>query len=137
MYSVVCTVVADVQDTVKMLQPQTGRNGEKYFHFQYQIELLFGLIEHKAQICWKENVGAFPLGVQDRKTDGVFFTGSGKAVSSRMAVVVNMFALFSEVSLQVSGQDSLRLWSWNNLILIERIGNVLYIVVSHTPPLLA
>jgi hypothetical protein len=58
MFSVVCTVTADVQSAVNALSPQTGQNGEKYFHFRYEIELLFGLTEHKAQICWKENVCA-------------------------------------------------------------------------------
>jgi hypothetical protein len=60
MYSVVCTVVADVRSAVAALPPLTGENGDRFFRFDYDIELLFGLTEPKALICWDEKVSHFP-----------------------------------------------------------------------------
>ena len=90
--------MADVRDAVRILQPQTGRNGETYFHFKYQIELLFGLTEHKAQICWNENVGAFPVGYETERVMASFCRVR-KSGEYQIAVVINNVALFSENSL--------------------------------------
>ena len=56
MYSVACTVVADVKSAVKHLPRHTGRNGREYFIFSHEVQLSFGLTEHVAQVCWKERV---------------------------------------------------------------------------------
>jgi hypothetical protein len=58
MYSVGCTVVADVKSAVKHLPRQTGRNGREYFVFSHEVQLLFGLTEHMAHVSWKERVSA-------------------------------------------------------------------------------
>ena len=61
MYSVVCQVVADISALAPTLTPLTGKNGKQYYRFDFQIELLFGLTEHKARVCWKENVRVLPV----------------------------------------------------------------------------
>jgi hypothetical protein len=55
MFGVVCQVVVDLQSLAPTLRPQTATNGKRYYRFDYTIELLFGLTEHKAQVCWTEN----------------------------------------------------------------------------------
>ena len=59
MYSVACTVVADVKSAVRNLPRQTGRNGKEYFIFSHEVQLLLGLTEHEAQVSWKERVSDF------------------------------------------------------------------------------
>jgi hypothetical protein len=43
------------------LNPRKGRQGKTYFRVDYEIVLLFGLTELKAQIAWKENVRCIVL----------------------------------------------------------------------------
>ena len=52
----VCTVTADVRSATQSLPCLIGPNGEQFYRLQCDVELLFGLTEHKARICWKENV---------------------------------------------------------------------------------
>ena len=69
MYSVVCTVVADVRSAVAALPPVIGENGERFYRFDYDMEMLFGLTEHKAVICWNEKVSG-PSHDKEWKIDG-------------------------------------------------------------------
>jgi len=55
MFDVVCEVVVDLTSLAPTLMPRTGLHGERYYRFDYSVELLFGLTELKAQVCWKEN----------------------------------------------------------------------------------
>lgn len=49
---------ADLSELKKSIPPRTSRkNGERYYHYQFDIVLLFGLTELKAQLAWIENVG--------------------------------------------------------------------------------
>jgi hypothetical protein len=57
MFTPVCTVTADVEKAVQALLPLVGPSG-RYFYFGFDIEILFGLVEFQAYICWKENVCA-------------------------------------------------------------------------------
>ncbi|KAL0573590.1 hypothetical protein V5O48_008367 [Marasmius crinis-equi] len=52
-YSVLCTVKADTLETSKTLSNRFGPNGN-YFVLEFDIILLFGLTELKAQIAWTE-----------------------------------------------------------------------------------
>ena len=53
-----CIVSADLSEMKKLTQPQTNQqNGKHYYVLEFDIILLFGLTELKAQIAWKENVG--------------------------------------------------------------------------------
>jgi hypothetical protein len=52
----VCTVTADVRSATQSLPCLIGPNGEQFYRLECDVELLFGLTEHKARICWKENV---------------------------------------------------------------------------------
>ncbi|KAF8655079.1 hypothetical protein AX16_003244 [Volvariella volvacea WC 439] len=53
-WRVTCTVVADAASVNGIIQ-QGHRNGLSYYTINYEVILLFGLTELKAQICWKEN----------------------------------------------------------------------------------
>jgi len=59
MYTPVCKVVTDLAALMPRLSVLTGKNGEEYCRFDFNVELHFGLTELKAQICWKENVCLF------------------------------------------------------------------------------
>ncbi|KAF8333721.1 hypothetical protein F5887DRAFT_893234 [Amanita rubescens] len=52
-----CTVSADISQFKKFAYPRTNRtNGEKYYEWNFDVILLFGLTELKAQVAWMENV---------------------------------------------------------------------------------
>ena len=51
-----CEVTADVSELVQSLQPQRAADGSKYYEIRYEIVLLFGLTELKAQIRWMDKV---------------------------------------------------------------------------------
>jgi hypothetical protein len=55
-YPVVCTIEADTS----LVQPKkkVSRYGTTYYEISFQIAILFGLTELKAQIIYKENVSA-------------------------------------------------------------------------------
>lgn len=55
-FPVLCTIEADTSGIARALQPRYGPSGNSYFYMEYDIVLLFGLTEMKAQISWKENV---------------------------------------------------------------------------------
>ena len=56
LYSNICAIRADFRSAVEALPCLTGTDGTTYFKFHFTVEMFFGLTEHKAQICWKENV---------------------------------------------------------------------------------
>jgi hypothetical protein len=45
----------------KVLQPQRGEGGAIYYQHYFDIVLLFGLTELKAQISWTEDVSCLCL----------------------------------------------------------------------------
>lgn len=52
-----CTVSADVSQFKKFARPLTNpTNGKKYYQWNFDVILLFGLTELKAQVAWMENV---------------------------------------------------------------------------------
>ena len=53
-----CEVTADLTKLKKkcLIQPQTNHRGAKYYVLKFDIVLLFGLTELKAQLAWTENV---------------------------------------------------------------------------------
>jgi hypothetical protein len=55
-YTTCCTVHADTQGIPRELRhsPYSG----SYYNLEFEVVLLFGLTELKAQIAWKENVSA-------------------------------------------------------------------------------
>jgi len=55
MFSTMCTVKADVGELVKTLHPQRGLTGDLYYQLGFDIILIFGLTELKAQLAWMEN----------------------------------------------------------------------------------
>ncbi|KAF8632110.1 hypothetical protein AX15_002041 [Amanita polypyramis BW_CC] len=51
-----CVVTADVSKVKESIRPQTNPNtGAVYYELHFDVVLLFGLTELKAQIAWKEN----------------------------------------------------------------------------------
>lgn len=56
MFSTHCTVTAEMPQVVKTDTPRRGLDGREYYYQEYNIIVLFGLTELKAQICWMENV---------------------------------------------------------------------------------
>jgi len=55
MFSVVCTVTADTSGVARTMAPKRGANGMQYYCQDYDIILMFGLTELKAQISWMED----------------------------------------------------------------------------------
>lgn len=51
-----CTVVANTSKLVHSLQPQVSPYGIVYYDLVYEVILLFGLTELKAQISWMHKV---------------------------------------------------------------------------------
>ena len=58
-YSSLCTITVDLSQMGKALGPFKGANGRVYYKADFDIILLFGLTELKAQLCWRERVGIF------------------------------------------------------------------------------
>ncbi|KAK0222698.1 hypothetical protein EDD85DRAFT_1028147 [Armillaria nabsnona] len=56
MYPVLCTVNADTREAAKALVPQQRPDGKPFSTLHFDIVILFGRTEMKAQICWIENV---------------------------------------------------------------------------------
>lgn len=55
LFTDVCTVQADTSKATESLRPKLGPDGF-YYSLSFDIILLFGLTELKAQISWMENV---------------------------------------------------------------------------------
>ncbi|KAJ3881321.1 hypothetical protein F5051DRAFT_458832 [Lentinula edodes] len=55
MYSTACIVTADTSKISATLVPRRNPTGYEYFQLNFDVVLLFGLTELKAQIAWQEN----------------------------------------------------------------------------------
>ncbi|KAK0448949.1 uncharacterized protein EV420DRAFT_1566344, partial [Desarmillaria tabescens] len=55
MYSILCSITADTREAAKRLKLQRRPDGKSFFKLTYDVVLLFGKTELKAQICWKED----------------------------------------------------------------------------------
>ena len=55
-FTKMCTIVANTSKVVHSLQPQVAPDGTVYYHLVYDVVLLFGLTELKAQISWMHEV---------------------------------------------------------------------------------
>ena len=51
-----CNVSANTSQLVRSLRPQRAPGGGVYYQFDYDVVLLFGLTELKAQISWMHEV---------------------------------------------------------------------------------
>ncbi len=60
MFSTLCTVQADTSGITQDLAMETGRGGQRYYTIKFDVVLLFGLTELKAQLQWVENVSRLP-----------------------------------------------------------------------------
>jgi hypothetical protein len=58
LYTLACTVIADVSSLTQSLEPEVREDGKKVFKFEFDVELLFGKTEFEARICWQQDVGA-------------------------------------------------------------------------------
>ncbi|KAL1725504.1 hypothetical protein EV714DRAFT_221153 [Schizophyllum commune] len=58
-YTKICTVPADASNAARNLSPLYNRHGSVYYKFSFDVILLFGLTELKAQISWLEHVRCF------------------------------------------------------------------------------
>ncbi|KDR69807.1 hypothetical protein GALMADRAFT_77195 [Galerina marginata CBS 339.88] len=58
-FSRLCSIAVDLSHLE--FSPKTGRTGKTYYQIDYEVILLFGLTELKAQIAWQEDVGRFHL----------------------------------------------------------------------------
>ena len=57
MYSEVCTVEVDLSHLTRKTEDIKKRGPKgKYYQIDYEVALLFGLTELKAQLIWKEKV---------------------------------------------------------------------------------
>ena len=55
MYSTLCTIEVDLSKLGHSLVPHRNKDGVEYYKASYEVVLLFGLTELKAQLCWKDN----------------------------------------------------------------------------------
>ncbi|RXW25730.1 hypothetical protein EST38_g170 [Candolleomyces aberdarensis] len=67
-YSSLCTITVDLSQMGKALGPFKGANGRVYYKADFDIILLFGLTELKAQLCWRERVGIFSFRGTEKRT---------------------------------------------------------------------
>ncbi|KAN0081557.1 hypothetical protein V8E55_009181 [Tylopilus felleus] len=56
-FTPMCNVVANPSELAHSLQPKMAPDGSVYYRMQYNVILLFGLTELKAQISWKHKRG--------------------------------------------------------------------------------
>jgi hypothetical protein len=61
-----CTIVANTSKLVHSLQPQVSPDGIIYYDMDYEVILLFGLTELKAQISWMHKVRLVILPVSSK-----------------------------------------------------------------------
>ncbi|KAK0434118.1 hypothetical protein EV421DRAFT_2039821 [Armillaria borealis] len=55
LYPTLCFVTADTRQAAKGLVLQRRADGKSYYSFSYDIVIMFGRTELKAQICWRED----------------------------------------------------------------------------------
>lgn len=51
-----CSVIADTSKLVRSVRPQRALGGGDYYSLHFDVILLFGLTELKAQISWMHKV---------------------------------------------------------------------------------
>ena len=56
-FTTLCDVTANTSKITRTLLPQTAPDGSAYYEMEYDVILLFGLTELKAQISWVHQVG--------------------------------------------------------------------------------
>jgi len=56
-----CEIFADTSNAATTLLPRTSPEGKTYYHIEFEVILLFGLTELKAQISWLEDVCVYPI----------------------------------------------------------------------------
>ena len=60
-YTVICTITFQLDELVNSLQQRVTENEEgkdkAYYLLEYDTVLLFGLVEFKASLIWKQDVG--------------------------------------------------------------------------------
>ena len=62
LFPALCIVNADVSEFKQSIQPQINRSSGLFFYrLEYDVIVLFGRTELKAQLAWKENVGSTSL----------------------------------------------------------------------------
>ncbi|KAK0448954.1 uncharacterized protein EV420DRAFT_1566356 [Desarmillaria tabescens] len=54
-YPALCYVTADTREAAKALALRRREDGKSYYRLTYDVIILFGRTEMKAQICWMEN----------------------------------------------------------------------------------
>ena len=59
-YTQLCTIQADLSGVPMLSQPKATGTGT-FYKIHYDLVLLFGLTELKAQLAWKENVSGSNL----------------------------------------------------------------------------
>ena len=59
-YTQLCTIEADLSGVPMLPQPKATGTGT-FFRVHYDLVLLFGLTELKAQLAWQEDVSGFQL----------------------------------------------------------------------------
>jgi hypothetical protein len=69
MYDKLCTVTADTASVALGLPKLFRPDGRGYYALHVVIELLFGLTEYEARICWTENVSSPFNSVNDQLTN--------------------------------------------------------------------
>ena len=55
-FTPLCNVIADTSKIARSLHPQQAPEGGDYYCLDYDVVLLFGLTELKAQISWNDMV---------------------------------------------------------------------------------
>ena len=55
MYSTLCIIEVDLSKLSSSLVPHQREDGKVYYEARYEVALLFGLTEFKAQLCWQDN----------------------------------------------------------------------------------
>ena len=55
-YHKLCTIEADLSRAPRLLIPKAKKRGGLYYRVDYDIVVLFGATELKAQLAWKEFV---------------------------------------------------------------------------------
>jgi hypothetical protein len=98
MFSRLCIVQADMSHIV--LQPQRGKGGAIYYRRDFDVMLLFGLTELKAQICWTEDVSYF-LSLICFHSNAIYCrakkNGKDPAI---MSPFISLTSIYSEVQLK-------------------------------------
>ena len=96
-FTSMCNVIADTSAIAHSLHPLEGPGGEDYYRLDFNVVLLFGLTELKAQISWIDGVRPVLvsrlLPCADHPHD---VPGRGEEVQSEQQNLNNIFLLTLE-----------------------------------------